>query len=282
MKKSCVNLVVAAVVFIVYLTGCTRNEPPVIDSLVTDPAADTLVTAGDTVRIICEASDPDADSLLYEFEADAGTFAESQDTASVLWIAPNHSGTFEIICTVSDGDSLYEVTDTLAIEVQNYFPMALQNSWSYKGSWLGQEITLEISVLRKEEEEGKDNWRMYRFFEFATGESLTDTFSYYSIVGDSIFFSSSLPQTFYLNFLMPLWIDKTWNAGDGITASVVEKDTVGTDGGIFFNCFKVNIQGIEEDFTYWVAPDVGIIVQTVKIPIIGVVVDFELTDYTVD
>ena len=282
MKKSFVNLAAAALVFIVYLTGCTHNEPPVIDRFVTDPAADTLVTAGDTVKIICEASDPDGDSLTCELEANAGKFEGALDGGEVLWVAPDHSGIFEIICTVSDGDSLHEVSDTLAIEVQNYFPMALQNTWSYKGSWLEQKITLEVSVLRKEEEEGKDNWRMYRFFEFATGESLTDTFSYYSIVGDSIFFSSSLPQTFYLNFLMPLWIDKTWNAGDGITASVVEKDTVGTDGGIFFNCFKVNIQGIEEDFTYWVAPDVGIIVQTVKIPIIGVVVDFELTDYTVD
>lgn len=195
MKKLCIILSIAAVIAVIYLTGCTRNEPPVIDSLVTDPASDTLVTADDTVSIVCEASDPEGDSLTCELEADGGKFEGALEGGEVLWIAPNHSGIFEIICTVSDGDSLYEVTDTLAIDVQNYFPMSLKNSWSYKGNWLGQEITLEISVLRKEEEEGRDNWRMYRFFEFATGESLTDTFSYYSIVGDSIFFSSSLPQT---------------------------------------------------------------------------------------
>ncbi|TET22143.1 MAG: hypothetical protein E3J71_07085 [Candidatus Stahlbacteria bacterium] len=84
MKKSCVNLVVATVVFIVYLAGCARNEPPVIDRFVTDPASDNLVTAGDTVKIICEATDPDGDLLAYKFQADGGTFEGPVDANDIL------------------------------------------------------------------------------------------------------------------------------------------------------------------------------------------------------
>lgn len=283
MKKSFVNLAAAALVFIVYLAGCARNEPPVIDRFVTSPASDTLVTAGDTVSIVCEASDPDGDSLTCELEADAGTLEGALEGDEVLWIAPNHSGIFEIICTVSDGDSLHEVADTLAIDVQNYFPMALENKWVYEGTWLDQDITLEVTILRKEIEEGQDRWRLRRSFEFPSSQFL-DTLSYYSIIADSVFFYDSYPQTSYLEFLMPLWVNKAWNAGEGATATVVEKDTVGTNAGIFFNCFRIDVQGLEgsEAFTWWVAPDVGIIVQTVKIPIIEVVVDFKLTDYTVE
>ncbi len=281
MKKACVNLAVAAVVFIVYLTGCTRNEPPVIDRFVTDPAADTLVTAGDTVKIVCEANDPDADSLLYEFEAGAGTFAESQDTASVLWIAPNHSGTFEIICTVSDGDSLYEVTDTLAIDVQNYFPMAAGNWWYYEGQLLGTIATLRTEVYSREElAGGKVKWHIERFFTW--GEiQLGDALVYYAVFDDSIWTYDPGLKKEYLFLDLPLWVGKGWDTGEGGTGTVAEIREYGTSAGGFENSARIdlNLGSDETDRTFWLAPDVGIIVTEYRVN--QFIFDLDLVEYKV-
>lgn len=281
MKKSFLLSSIAAAVLVLYLTGCGRNQPPVIEKFTTDPASDTLVTAGDTVAVICRATDPDEDSLTYELEADAGEFVQSGQEYQTLWIAPDTSGTYMLTCTVSDGDTLYDAADTLVIEVQNYFPMNLANQWTYVGTWLEQEFTLQVSVLRKEEEAGANRWRIKRVFSRPSAEPFTDSASYYSISGDSITYYDAYLQTSFLQFLMPLWLEKTWSGGEGITGTVVESDTVGTEGGIFFNCFKVDVENVgqaQQTFSYWVAPDVGIIRQDIQMPFIGQV-EFELTEY---
>jgi len=288
MKKSCVNLVVATVVFIVYLAGCTRNEPPVIDRFVTDPASDTLVTAGDTVKIICEATDPDGDLLAYKFQADSGTFEGPVDANDILWIAPDHSGIFEIICTVSDGDTLHEVADTLVIDVQNYFPMAKGNRWFYESRLFTDTIKLEITVTHSNDlGDGRIEWHIKRDFEASAGNIADDTFSYYTVVGDSVFSHEVLFNLKYLDYLpllMPLWVTKTWNADEDIaTGTVEEKDTVGTDGGIFFNCMRIELRDLdngEQNRTLWVAPDVGIIKQMV--PLSFGSIEFSLVEYEVE
>ncbi|TKJ39169.1 hypothetical protein CEE36_10390 [candidate division TA06 bacterium B3_TA06] len=266
MKKPCVNLVVATVVFIVYLAGCTRNEPPVIDRFVTDPASDTLVTAGDTVKIICEATDPDGDLLAYEFEADGGTFEGPVDANDILWIAPDHSGIFEIICTVSDGDTLHEVADTITIHVQNYLPMTEGNQWVYEGKdQSGRWALLRLTVVDRKVDEGRIRCYVERYIEGKYPVPVTDTGLVYTIAADSVFIKDPDAAKEYLGFLLPFLVAKSWETGDGGTGRVVGFDSCEVKAGLFEGCVNIKISGGQLERDLWLAPDVGIIVTQLKI-----------------
>lgn len=288
MKKSLLILGAAAVVFVAYLAGCKKNQLPVIDDFRTDPASDTVVTVGDTVSIICQASDPDGDPLFYELEADGGTLQGTPDGGDIIWIAPEYSGTYNIICNVTDleGDTVNVTSQTLSIHVQNYFPMAVGSRWSYEGEAFVTTVTLEITV-RSQVNQGGDEvrWNVTRVFDSPSIPSTTDTFSYYIVKGDEVFFNDASLGADYLVLSMPLWADKTWDADDNIaTGSVEEKKDRGTDAGIFSNCMHIELQdlaGGQEDRTVWVAPDVGIIVQSLEVTL-GTIegeIEFELVDY---
>jgi len=80
------------------------NHPPVIESLTAE--WHSLKKASNT-PITCLASDPDGDTLTYEWSAvdnagnPAGNFTGEGNT--VTWVAPNAYGTFTITVTVTDG-----------------------------------------------------------------------------------------------------------------------------------------------------------------------------------
>ncbi len=75
-----------------------RNQDPQISSLVADPV--TISPQGQTT-ITCIASDPDKDTLNYNWRASGGSITGTGN--KVTWIAPDEEGTYTITITVGDG-----------------------------------------------------------------------------------------------------------------------------------------------------------------------------------
>ena len=78
--------------------GEAGNTHPQISSLTATPPG---VGVGGSSTAVCVATDPDGDTLSYDWTATKGTFTGSGDT--VTWMAPNEEGTYTIRVTVSDG-----------------------------------------------------------------------------------------------------------------------------------------------------------------------------------
>jgi hypothetical protein len=74
------------------------NSPPVIASLT--PSA-TELAPSDSCTVDCVASDPDGDTLSYEWAVSGGAIAGSG--SNVTWEAPAAEGTYNVRVTVSDG-----------------------------------------------------------------------------------------------------------------------------------------------------------------------------------
>ncbi len=89
----------------------TYNHSPVIASLTATP--DSVRTSGVSL-LVCAATDPDGDSLSYEWTADAGVFSGGAD--SVAWTAPAAPGVYEIQVLVTDGRSGLDL-DSIDVEV---------------------------------------------------------------------------------------------------------------------------------------------------------------------
>jgi hypothetical protein len=105
-----VSLVILAVTM---CAGCgPSNHSPEITSLT--PGA-TSVAPGENCTIACVASDPDGDTLTYEWTATGGTISGEGDT--VTWTAPAAEGSCTIGVTVSDGKGGTD-SDTCAVAVE--------------------------------------------------------------------------------------------------------------------------------------------------------------------
>ncbi len=74
------------------------NQIPVISSVSGDLAS---VAPGNSSTITCAASDPDGDSLNYDWSTTGGSL--SGTGKAVTWTAPNVAGTYSISVTVDDG-----------------------------------------------------------------------------------------------------------------------------------------------------------------------------------
>ncbi len=260
---------ITSIVILLYLSGCIKNDPPVINSLTTDPAADTLVTVGDTVKIICNAVDPNENEINYYWSSlDAGNLFGSNYQPEISWISPDSSGSYRIACTVWDQDTSIKPSDTLTINVQNYFPMELNNKWEYKAPVGIGFVNMDVTVTSKTyPAEGGIIWHLKRVF--YTNPIVTDTLSYYEIRGDSVFFYNEISKTKSLMLYLPLWLNKSWGTG-----AVDSIKNFGTDAGAFPNSMHVTFED-----GMWLAPDVGIAKQLV---ILGVYIfEFSLTDYEI-
>ena len=78
--------------------GPFPNYAPIITTLVAD--SDTL-PVNESTTITCYASDPDGDSLTYDWSSqDGGTISGSGST--ITWTAPSTQGSYPVNCTVSD------------------------------------------------------------------------------------------------------------------------------------------------------------------------------------
>lgn len=94
--------------------GCSTNNPPEITELFISPG--TKFT-GSKCDVIVTATDPDGDSLNYNWSADGGFF-DSITIPDTEWTAPDTAGTYNITITVGDGNGGID-TETIAVEVES-------------------------------------------------------------------------------------------------------------------------------------------------------------------
>ena len=87
------------------------NYPPRMKSLSTK--TDTAIT-GDTLYVYATATDPDNDTISYNWSSSQGAILGNGPT--VKWVAPVSEGIYIINCTVSDGQgNLVDATDTVTV-----------------------------------------------------------------------------------------------------------------------------------------------------------------------
>lgn len=88
---------------LVIFSGCTAppiNHAPTIISLTVDTP--NPIEVNQSTTITCYASDQDNDQLTYTWTMSGGTIVGSG--SAVIWTAPSTAGTYNITCTVSDGE----------------------------------------------------------------------------------------------------------------------------------------------------------------------------------
>lgn len=79
------------------------NNPPEISLITTEPVEDAL----DKLQFTVAATDPDGDTLTYEWKASAGSLTDAKGK-SPIWKAPTATGRFPLKLIVSDGKSRVE------------------------------------------------------------------------------------------------------------------------------------------------------------------------------
>jgi len=104
-------LISSGIILIALFMWACENSGNEILSLT---ASDSLVVAGGSVLLVCEATDDDGDNLSYIWKSASGTLAPSGNRAT--WVAPLKSGIYFISCTVVDGAGASDAA-TIAIEV---------------------------------------------------------------------------------------------------------------------------------------------------------------------
>jgi hypothetical protein len=87
----------ASVFINVRLSNPQINKPPIIAKLATETSS---VRFRDSIIVVCNASDPDGDYIRYQWSATDGVILGN--SSSVVWIAPDKAGTYEITVIVSD------------------------------------------------------------------------------------------------------------------------------------------------------------------------------------
>jgi len=276
----------ALIVALVFISGCSKNELPLINSLLPFPVSDTLVISGDSVVIKCSASDANGDKLNYLWTAQASKFVSSSNSPEVIWVAPSKSGIYQIKCSVYETgkdpkmDTFAVVSKTLNITVQNYFPMSLGNWWHYEAPAIGGNATMDIKITSKEElANGKTRWHILKTYTLPTATLPQDSFSYFTVKKDSVWFFDAPINLEYLTFHFPLYQKKQWNTGEGGLGKVNSIKDRGTEAGNFLNCVEVdiNLKSKNKNRTCWVAPDVGVIVNETMV--LQFLLKFELVSY---
>ncbi len=113
-----IQLVVFIVLIALLLTGCSStktsceapNNGPVIGSVTC--TSDVWALAEN--ELVCEASDPEGDSLNYEWSTVDGKIIGSG--ARMTWVSPDTMGTYMVVVTVSDGKG-GEAQETVSVRV---------------------------------------------------------------------------------------------------------------------------------------------------------------------
>jgi hypothetical protein len=113
----------------------TINYPPEIISLT---ASDRYLELGAKDTILCRASDPNHDPLLFTWIADVGSIQGSDSTAE--YFAPDTEGIYYITCTVKDpsGDSVSKDLSVLVRNPANFQTGNLVASYEFAGNLLDQ------------------------------------------------------------------------------------------------------------------------------------------------
>ncbi len=128
--RTCLSLVTVAFLVMIFLPACGGTPSPTATPTPTKPASTTptsqptatkpagnrapvisnltvqksSLTPQEQILLVCNASDPDGDSLSFAWTASGGTFDVSEGAQNYTnWRAPNFEGDFTINVTVSDG-----------------------------------------------------------------------------------------------------------------------------------------------------------------------------------
>ena len=86
------------------------NHPPVIEDIVVFPGTRGISYSFD---LICVAHDEDEDSLTYVWDSRGGHYVDFHNNMA-HW-AGDSVGTYEVICTISDGEENDEFTITIHV-----------------------------------------------------------------------------------------------------------------------------------------------------------------------
>ncbi len=99
-----------------------NDEPPAINRppTVSASCAPCEVSVGGEVHLTATASDPDGDTLTYEWSAATGRFEGTTDGSTARWQAPGETGAVPIRIRVSDGSG--SASAVVAVEVINRAP----------------------------------------------------------------------------------------------------------------------------------------------------------------
>lgn len=111
---------IIAPVITLLITSCTGptftalrpNSNPTIETI--SYAQDSMAVADN--EIVCYASDPDGDNLIYAWSADSGQITPTGPNA--LWISPGVMGNYMVSVTVKDGKG-GEIAQSVSIRVLN-------------------------------------------------------------------------------------------------------------------------------------------------------------------
>ena len=91
-------LSIVLVITLLSLAGCDHNSPPQLTNLLAQPAS---IARGEVSSLICEASDPDDDTLTYSWTCTGGSMSGTGST--VTWTAPSTLGIYTVTVSVRDG-----------------------------------------------------------------------------------------------------------------------------------------------------------------------------------
>lgn len=101
-------------------TSTPQNSPPEIDSISCNL---TILNLGKQTTLICEASDPDGDSLRYNWSCMVGSFSSVQTSPVALWTAPtaylNPHDTLICVVSVIVSDGIDWVDGNMGLTVYN-------------------------------------------------------------------------------------------------------------------------------------------------------------------
>jgi hypothetical protein len=76
------------------------NQLPVISSIIANPLPP--ISPNESLTLICNASDPDGDNLVYLWNISGGRVSDPRARVTT-WTAPSTPGTYTVTCRVSDG-----------------------------------------------------------------------------------------------------------------------------------------------------------------------------------
>jgi len=122
-KRRLVIMAVVAAVLLFLAPSCTTpaNRRPIITSL--EAGSEWTAPLG-SLQVTCTASDPDGDTLSYNWMATGGDI--SGTAAAAIWTAPEEVGMYDVTVVVDDGHDGKD-TGFLTLVTSNGPPPSIQN-----------------------------------------------------------------------------------------------------------------------------------------------------------
>jgi hypothetical protein len=111
-KMNKVSCIIITVLLISFFTGCSKNNPPVMDGITMSPA-DSIFTGG-TLQLTADAVDEDNDDLTYAWSASGGSVSPMTGQ-TIDWTAPVDTGHYTITVKVEDSEDSARFMDTIKV-----------------------------------------------------------------------------------------------------------------------------------------------------------------------